>query len=33
MGDGSVRFVPESISAFIMASLITKAKGEVFGDF
>jgi prepilin-type N-terminal cleavage/methylation domain-containing protein len=33
MGDGSVRFIGESIAAFTMAALITKHKGEVPGDY
>jgi prepilin-type processing-associated H-X9-DG protein len=33
MADGSVRFINANINAFTMASLITKAKGEVVGEF
>ncbi len=33
MCDGSVRFVSDNINAFVHASLITRQKGEVFGDF
>jgi prepilin-type N-terminal cleavage/methylation domain-containing protein/prepilin-type processing-associated H-X9-DG protein len=33
MGDGSVRFISENIAAYIMASLITRKKGEVIGDY
>ncbi len=28
LGDGSVRFVPESVTQFVLASLITREKGE-----
>jgi prepilin-type N-terminal cleavage/methylation domain-containing protein len=31
--DGSARFISENISAYIFASLITRAKGEVIGEF
>jgi prepilin-type N-terminal cleavage/methylation domain-containing protein/prepilin-type processing-associated H-X9-DG protein len=31
--DGAVRFVSENVSAFILAGLVTRAKGEVIGEF
>jgi hypothetical protein len=31
--DGSARFISENVSAYILASLITKAGGEVIGEF
>ena len=31
--DGSARFISENISQFVFASLITRAKGEVVGEF
>lgn len=33
MADGSVRFISENISAVILAGLITRAGGEVIGEF
>ncbi len=33
MADGSVRFISENISAAILAGLVTRAGGEVVGDF
>ncbi len=33
LADGSVRFLSENVDAFIYASLITAAKGEVVGEF
>ena len=33
LGDGSVRFISASLSPYTMASLITRRKGEVLGDF
>ncbi len=33
LGDGSARFISENISAYIFASLITRAKGETIGEF
>jgi len=33
MADGAVRFVNENIAALTLASLITRAKGEVVGEF
>ena len=31
--DGSARFISENISSFVFASLITRGKGEVMGEF
>lgn len=31
--DGSVRFINENVSQFILAALITSSKGEIVGDF
>ncbi len=33
MGDGTVRFISENINAYTFASLITRRKGEVVGEF
>ena len=33
MADGAVRFISENIAAFTLASLITRMKGEVVGEF
>jgi prepilin-type N-terminal cleavage/methylation domain-containing protein len=33
LADGSVRFIGENTNAFTLASLITRQKGEVFGEF
>lgn len=33
MGDGSVRFVSANVAAYTMAALITRAKGEIVGEF
>ena len=33
LADGSARFISENISAYTLASLITKAGGEVIGEF
>jgi hypothetical protein len=33
LADGSARFISENISAYTLASLITRAGGEVMGEF
>ena len=33
LGDGSARFISENVSAYVLASLITRTGGEVVGEF
>ena len=33
MADGAVRFISENIGAFVLGALITRARGEVIGEF
>lgn len=33
MGDGAVRFISENISGYVFCSLVTRAGGEVLGEF
>ncbi len=33
LADGSARFISENVSAFVLASLITRGGGEVIGEF
>jgi hypothetical protein len=33
LADGSARFISENVSAYTLASLITRAGGEIMGEF